>query len=196
MRALRHFQRFLTSCNTGVALIEFAISLPLLLILVIGLIEMTYFTLVNQKLDKLASSMADFATQGQTISVANINAFGLAVPQIMKPFSFNGTVVFSSVANFTTPTAPCLITNVSCISWQRAILGSDASRIGGTGGIATIPGGYTVLSAQNIIVAEIIHSYTPLLSISGNFISAFTAQTLYKTAISKPRQGTLTTLLP
>jgi Flp pilus assembly protein TadG len=196
MRLMRHLYHFLKSCNTGVALIEFAIALPVLLIMLVGMSELAYFTLVNQKLDKLASAMADFATQGTTISVGNINSFGQAVPHIMRPYTFSGTVVFSSVANFASPTPPCATANVSCITWQRAILGTSTSRIGTTPGQATLPGGYTVISGQNIIVSEVFYDYTPLLSTSSNFISAFTAQTLYKLAISKPRQGSLTTLLP
>lgn len=196
MRSARHFLRFLTDCNKGVALIEFAVALPVLLIMLVGMIELAYFTLVNQKLDKLASSMADFATQGSSISVSNINSFGQAVPHIMRPYGFSGTVVFSSVANFASPTAPCATANVSCITWQRAILGASSSRVGTIAGQATLPGGYTVLSGQNIIVSEVFYDYTPLLSTSSNFIAAFTAQTLYKAAISKPRQGSLTTLAP
>jgi hypothetical protein len=197
MRTIRQrLMHFLRASETGVALIEFAVTLPVLLVMLVGMIELTYVTLVNQKLDKVAGSMSDFATQGRTISVSDINAFALAVPQIMRPFTFSGTVVFSSVANFRNPSPPCLTTNVPCIAWQRAILGGDGSRIGGAGGIATLPDNYPVLTGQNVIVAEVFHNYTPLLGTSASFIAAFSAQQFYKVAISKPRQGTLTTLLP
>jgi len=189
-------RHFLHACESGVALIEFALVLPILILMLVGMLELTYYSLINQKLDKIANSMADFVTQGSTVSVTDLNTFGQAVPQIMRPYTFTGTIVFSSVANFAVPTAPCLITNTSCISWQRAILGGSSSQIGSVGGGATLPAGYTVSSGQNVIVAEAYLQYTPILSASSNFIAAFTPQTLYKIAIYKPRQGTLTVLAP
>lgn len=188
-------KRFLHTCESGVALVEFAFVLPLLILMLVGMLEITYYALVNQKLDKVANSMADFVTQGTTVSVGDLNTFGQAVPQIMRPFSFSGTVVFSSVANFTSRNGPCR-RNRSCVRWQQAILGTDASRIGNVGAIANLPSGYTVLSGQNVIVAEAYLQYSPLLTASSNFIPAFVPQTLYKIAVFKPRQGTLTTLNP
>lgn len=190
-------KRFLLhSCNSGVALIEFAFALPLLLIMLIGMMELSYYALVIQKLDKVANSMADFVTQGSTVGITDLNTFGQAVPQIMQPFAFNGTVIFSNVSNFSVPTAPCLTTGVSCVKWQYKVLGTDASQVGSVGGLATLPSGYTVLSNQSVIMAEAYLNYSPLLSTSGNFIPAFTAQKLYKVALYKPRQGTLTVLGP
>ncbi len=183
--------------NAGVAMIEFAIILPLLLIMLVGLVELTNFILLNQKLDKLASSMADFTTQGTTVSPATLNGFGLAVPQIMKPYTFNGTVIFSSVASVTVLTLPipvCPVINVPCISWQYKILGSDASHIGIAHGPATLPSNYPVQPNQNVIVAEAFLQYSPILSSSGNFLPFFKPQTLYKISVFKPRQGLLTVL--
>lgn len=184
--------------NEGVALVEFAVALPFLLILFLGMLELANYTLQHQKIDKVASSMADFVTQGTSVSQSDLRNFGIAVPQIMRPFSFDGTVVFSSVANNSrnpTPTNNCR-RNTTCINWQYRILGSDASQIGAPGNTPALPGNYTVPKDQNIIIAEAFLHYKPLLSISSNVVPAFTAQTIYKIAIFKPRQGTLTVLLP
>ncbi len=196
MRAPR-FITLLKSNTSGVALIEFAIVLPLLLIMLTGLIEITYYILVNQKLDKVANSMADFATQGNTIGVTDLNNFAVAVPKIMQPYNFTGTVVFTSVANYaSSPVAPCSATNTPCITWQHKVLGTDNSLIGSPGGQPTLPANYPVIAGQNIIVAEAYQHYQPLLASSVNILPAFTPQTLYKIAILKPRQGMLTTLGP
>jgi hypothetical protein len=37
-------------------------------------------------------------------------------------------------------------------------------------------------------------NYRPLVTATSNFIPAFRPQTLYKASVTKPRQGTLTTL--
>ena len=179
--------------NNGVALIEFSVVLPFLLIMFLGMIELGNYTLYQQKLDKIASSMADFVTQGNTITTTNLNDFGLAVPHIMKPFAFDGTVIFSSASRASTQTVNCRA-NQACINWQHKILGSDNSKIGTIGSTPALPGGYTIPADQNIIVAEAYIHYKPILATSSNFIAAFEPQTLYKIAITKPRQGSLTTL--
>ncbi len=59
-----------------------------------------------------------------------------------------------------------------------------------------MPGNYTVSPGQNVIVAEIFYHYTPLLDITGTLFWHMNPQTIYKTALFKPRQGPLTTLNP
>ena len=179
--------------NNGVALIEFAVVLPFLLTMLLGMIELANYTLYQQKIDKVASSMADFVSQGNTVTTTDLNGFGLAIPYIMKPFNFDGTVIFSSASSTVKKDGRCR-SRVACVNWQYKILGSDASRIGSTGSIPKLPGSYTIPSNQNIIIAEAFLHYRPILSTSSNFIAAFKPQTLYKVAITKPRQGTLTTL--
>lgn len=191
MRRLR-----ISDCASGVALIEFAMALPLLLLLLIGVLELSRFAILQQKLDKLANAMADYVTQGTTVSACDLNSFSEAAQDIMNPFAFDGTIVFSSVAFFNTPLPPCEGENVACITWQQTPVGSEVSEIGsGSGSNAHLPGGYAVASGQNVIVAETFLNYTPLLpDITGNFISALGPQILYKAAVYKPRQGTLTSL--
>ena len=181
--------------NDGVALVEFAVVLPFLLILFIGMLELANYTLQHQKIDKVANSMADFTSQSSTISTSDLDTFGLAVPQIMRPLSFNGTVIFTSISRNSTNSsinAACTA-SVACINWQYRILGTDTTHLG-TSGVPTLPNNYTVISGQNIIVAEAFLHYSPLLSMSGNIIPAFSPETIYKVAVFKPRQGSLLTL--
>jgi hypothetical protein len=188
-------RRLMHSCQSGVALIEFAVALPFLLIIFLGMIELANYTLHNQKVDKVANAMADFVTQGATVGVNDLNGFALAVPHIMRPYNFNGTVVFSSAASLNTARPPCPA-NTPCITWQYRVLGSDVSRIGAPGGAPSLPNGYVIANGQNVIVAEAFLHYTPVLAVSSNFVPAFTATTIYKIAVLKPRQGSLTVLGP
>ncbi len=179
--------------NSGVAMIEFAVALPFLLILFLGMLELANYTIQHQKIDKVANAMADFLSQGSTVTTTDLDDFGQAVPQIMRPYNFNGTVIFSSAANSVVAVAPCPANN-PCINWQYRILGTDASHIGSTGTIPVMPNNYPIISNQNVVIAEAFLHYSPILSISSNFVPAFTPQTIYKVAVFKPRQGSLTTL--
>lgn len=190
--------RRLRDNQQGVALIEFALVLPLLLIILLGMVETGWLTLHQQKLDKLASAMSDFVTQGKTVSQGELNTFGMAVPQIVRPFTFSGTVIFTSASRINRTTGPAACrSNNPCIDWQYRILGADGSRIGAVNAAPTLPGGYALQTGQGVIVAEVFLNYRPMLAVSGSFVPAFVPRSLYKAAVTKPR-GTsqLTTLNP
>lgn len=186
----------LITCQRANALIEFALVLPLLLAFLLGMIEMGRYTIIQQKLDKVTFAMADFVTQSTTVRESDLNGFVLAVPEIMKPFNFSGSVIFSSVTVPSAAIAGCPVINITCIAWQRRPLGGDTSRIGAQGGGATLPGGYAIIAGQDVIVAEVFYDYTPLIVSAGNFIPAFGPHQLYKAAVYKPRQGMLTQIAP
>lgn len=179
----------LLRCHTGVAVIEFAFLLPIFIVLLIGTVELARFALVNQKLDKTATTMADFLTQRSVARFSEMDGFANSAVQIVRPFTFdNGSVIFSAVTFRDTGTPPCAGINVSCISWQYRPTGTGNSRLGAIGGNAAFPGGYSVLPGQLAIVAEVTMDYSPMLSITGTIVPALSPQTIYKIAIFKPRQ--------
>jgi Flp pilus assembly protein TadG len=187
-------KRLLKDCSSGTAMIEFGLVLPLLMLMLLGTIEISRFAILNQKVDKVANSMADFVTQGTSVSGANLSSFATAATEIMKPYSYTGTIVFSSVSFINAPVGSCNTVGAVCITWQCKKLGGGASKIGGQGGNATLPGGYTVSSGQDVIVAEAVFDYTPFVSLTGTLIPALAPRPIYKAAIYKPRQGLLNSL--
>lgn len=175
----------LARCERGVTMVEFALVVPLLLAMFMGSVEVTRFILLNQKLSKTADTMADIATQGTTISRTEIDQMVAATQDLMVPYTFGVTdaVVFTSVQKTGT--------NPSTVAWQYPDPASKGktSRVGSTGGNATISSSIIMQDKDNVIVAEVFYSYTPLLP-----LSVVPAQLIYKSAIFKPRLGTLTTL--
>lgn len=180
--------------QNGAALLEFAIVLPVLLAILVGMIEFARYIVIHQKLDKTANAMADFVTQGTSVSCSQLNSFASAANQIMAPYDFSGQIIFSSVAFYNNPIPPCQGQQVACIAWQHGTAGEHASFIGVPGGNATMPGGYQVIQGQNVIVAEAFFDYAPLLTGTSFIVPTLAAHTLYKAAVYKPRQGTLTAL--
>jgi hypothetical protein len=184
----------LKQCNSGVSLIEFAIVLPVLLVMLLGMIEAARFNVFQQKLDKVANSMSDFVSRSATIKISDMEAFTQALDPIMTPYRFSGTVIFSSVAKNYDENGPCASKiKGSCVVWQYRPIGNDNSQVGDVGRPANIPK-YEVLAGQNIITTEVTYQYAPLTTVSGEILFAFKAQRIYKLSIYKPRQGDLTTL--
>lgn len=183
-------------CERANALVEFALLLPILLPLLLGIIEMARYTILQQKLDKTAFAMADYVTQAGAVHEGDFNGFVRAVPEIMFPYAFDGTVVFSSVEAPAADTANCPA-GAPCVAWQRTRLGGNASRIGTQGGLALLPGAYPLATGQDVVVAEVFYNYQPMLiDISQVYVPAFAPHQLYKVAVYKPRQGHLTAVLP
>lgn len=192
MKAMKRLKALINRCE-GVSAIEFAIVLPLLLILFFGGLEVARLALAHQKLDKTVNAMADFVTRGTSVSVADLEGFARAVEYIMRPFAFDGTVIFSSVTNFSVAIPPCT-GGVPCITWQNAQLGTDPSSLGLVGEVPTFPNGFELLPDQNVIVAELIYHHKPFLEVVSRIIPGLGPQDLYRIAVYKPRIGTLTEL--
>jgi hypothetical protein len=194
---MRRVSRVFMKCNRGAALIEFALVLPILVSLLVGTVEVSRFAIINLKLDKAANAMADFVAQGNVVRNRDLDTFANTIPQIMKPFAFSGTVIFSAVGSFTARTGACAPNSSNCISWQQKRLGTGSSALGGQGSSGVpLPSGYVIPRGQDLIAAEIRYSYSPLLPITSSIITNLSPRSIYKIALHRPRQGALTTLSP
>ncbi len=170
--------------RSGVAAIEFAMALPVLLLLFLGGFEVSHLLLLHQKSDRIAYTVADVVTQSTTVTNAQLNQILNASAQIMQPFTFgaNGVVIITSVYQSST--------NPPTVRWRYTGGGTlpRTSQIGSVNGTATLPSGLTLNDRDNIIISEVYYRYTPLFP---GII--FDARDIYKTVIFKPRLGALTT---
>jgi hypothetical protein len=169
----------------GVAATEFALSLPIWVVMLLGASDGTYCLLVNEKTDRIAYTVTDIVSQYQTISKANLNDIFTAASQIMQPFPFsgNGVVIVSSVYK---PSG-----KLPVIAWQYSGGGSatNSSQIGSAGGSPALPNGLTLNDNDNVIISEVYYKFTPMFVNDGMFSSG----TVYRVAVYKPRLSPLIT---
>lgn len=78
--------RSLASKEEGVAAVEFALLLPVLLILLIGMSETTEALNHDRKVSQVASTMADLVSQAQEISATEISDYFKGADSIMSPY--------------------------------------------------------------------------------------------------------------
>lgn len=187
MRArLRRF----TTGREGLAYLEFAVTAPFLIALLLGAIEVTRYILITQKVEKVAVTIADVVAQGSTVSGAQLNTILAAAGQVMLPYAFGaqGYVIITSVKQ----AGAYSVSNPPRVNWQYAGGGSwtQSSQVGSPGTSATLPGGMTLFDKDNVIVTEIFYHFRPLLSAGG----VIDATPLYKVGVFKPRLGDLSTL--
>lgn len=169
----------------GVAAVEFALTLPIWITLLLGAMDGSYCLIINERVDRIAYSVTDIVTQYKNITISNLNDITLAAGELMQPFSFgaNGVVIVTSIYKppGQNPT----------IRWQYTGGGSlvASSQIGTTGSSPVMPSGLVINDNDNVIVSEVFYKFDPL------FLSAelFSAGTIYRTAVYKPRLSPLIT---
>jgi len=185
MKKLLNMMRLLKRDEEGVAYLEFAVSLPFLMALFMGSVEVTRYILIAQKVEKSSVTISDVVAQSSTIGTAQLDLLISAVGEVMKPYSFgsNGYVIITSVTK-TGTSAPV-------VNWQYTGGGTwvKPSLIGTTGGVATLPNGLTLNDKDTVIVSEVYYNYTPM-----TVNQIISGRQLYKVAIFKPRLGDLKTL--
>src|SRR4051812_27276610 len=133
--------RIMLKSIEGIAAAEFALAAPLLMIMFLGGTEMSRFLIVNQKVEKAASTVSDVIAQSQTLTNADVTQIMMAAREVMDPFTFgaNGVVIVTSIYK-TGAAAPV-------IKWQVTGGGtmSASSAVGSTvGAAATLPTGFTM----------------------------------------------------
>ena len=150
----------------GAAAIEFAIILPIIVLVFFGLFELLNGLSCRQRVESLASTTSDLVAQSKQVSTADVNNIFAAANAIVYPFPSTARVVLTSLnwVNATTAT----------VGWSDA--SSGAPRTVGTS--VTIPAG-VIATNGTVIMSEVSYTYTSpthyvvpvTMSMSGIFYS-------------------------
>jgi Flp pilus assembly protein TadG len=184
MLKLRKTFRRLFCAEQGLAAVEFALALPLLIILTFGTVEVTLYILITQKLERVSLTLSDLVAQSNSITTAQLNQIIPSAGQVMLPqnFAADGYAIISSI----TKTG----TNPPVINWQYKSTGTaQTSHFGVAGGNATMPGNFTMMDKETVIVTEVFYNYKPIL-----LGIIYNSSLMYRYSIYKPRIGNLTVL--
>jgi len=143
----------------GVAAVEFALVLPVLIALYLGTVEATTIYAVDRKVTSVASTMADLVSrQKDEIALSTLNTYFTAAANIMQPFSSTELKQVVSLLQIDS-------SGNATVKWSRA---------NGTGATArTADSSYTLSATSEInilargasgylVVAEISYERAPL----------------------------------
>ncbi len=161
----------------GSVLIEFAFGAAVL-VLLLGTVELARYILLQQKLERVAMTVADLNARGEELTRAEVLAVFDAVPHLIAPFRMGeaGLVIVTSVGDTGTGRATVL--------WQERGGGTAQgdSRVGLVGDEATLPDGFVIRRDETAIVAEAFLRYDAL------FLDPLIASgTMYARAMQRPR---------
>lgn len=151
MSAHRVFARFRRDAS-GLAAVEFAIILPLMIVIFFGTIEVSTGVAVDRKVTMLTRTISDLISQTQTITdtdIANSFAMGAAM---MTPYS--STPIKAKISQiYIDPT-----THVAKVKWSKA--SNDTAHA--CNEVVSIPAGLAI-DGTYLIMSEVSYNYTPVV---------------------------------
>lgn len=184
MRRLVARGRRFAAAESGAIAAEFGLVISMLIVILMGCYESGRYILLNQKLDRASTSVADLISQASGLSMAMINDTYAAGVEQTRPFDLagEGRIIISSVYN---------AAGTAKVEWQcmgGGAFSSATSKIGSTGGNATMPTNFVVGLGENVVVAEVVYDYQPFL-----FEGIFEPAVFRHTTVTRPRGTLLTT---
>ena len=174
------------SDGRGVAAVEFALILPILVLLLIGCFEVPRFVTIYQRIARTSAGVADLVAQAdEPMTKDNMTDIFSAGLIMMQPYDAkkDGVIIVSSVNN---PAG-----NGVKVTWQErcgklaatSVVGNAGSTPLGSFPVAINPG-----SDEEVIAAEVYFSYKPVFS---NII--YKGSTLSLVSYTRPRNQNLMT---
>lgn len=175
-------ERTLKRRDDGNVVVEFALALPVLMLMLLASAELGRFVLLNQKIDRVAITMSDLVARAETITQADLDDIFAAAAHVAEPFDLDGRgrVVISSVINADGEGAT--------IAWQRAGGGAfiRSSEVGAEGEAADLPENFIVREGETAIISEVFFDFEPFLS-----ATIVPPRVVYRRAHHRPRLGSL-----
>ena len=170
------------SCTSGLALLEFALILPVLLLMGVGAYEVNRFVNVNQRLESIAYQLADLITNNRSLSTAQLDALLSAKDQMMRPYDPTGLGVIATNIRQPEGGGPTTLGQRS----SPAALGGSLVSSGAPGSPANID--YDMEDLDQFVAIEVFYTYRTLLGIRLTDPFLGTEQ-LYKRVFARLRFG-------
>ncbi len=157
----------------GLAATEFAVIVPIMLVMFFGTVEFSSGVAVSRKVTLVARTLSDLTSQSTSVADADMTNFFAASNAILTPYS--ATPVRSTISElYIDPT-----TFVARVQWSK---GSAPRAVSST---VTVPSALAV-GGTYLIYSEVSYLYTPAVG----YVMAKTGVTLVDTAFTRPRQST------
>lgn len=168
MRQLRFLFTRSARDERGVAIVEFGLTLPVLMILILMGMELTNYVIANHRVRQIAALTADNASRVRTqMSEAYVNQLFVGARKSGDALDFekNGRIILSSVQNNAAGTG-------QWIRWQRCFGQLPVSSKFGAedkgrsdGSLPTVDG-LTAQAGSAVMMAEVTYDYQPLFPTS------------------------------
>jgi Flp pilus assembly protein TadG len=182
LRMRRSAAALVADCR-GIAAIEFAVIVPIMLVMFFGTVEFSSGVAVSRKVTLIARTLSDLTSQSVSVADSDLTNFFTASGAILTPYSATPTT--SKLSELYVDLA---VPHNARVQWSRSATIDSAGVVtlaaGYTAGhIVTIPAAFAVPGSY-LIYSEVNYIYTPTIGyVMKN------AVTLSDTAFTRPRQS-------
>lgn len=136
----------------GIAAVEFALIVPILLLSYLGATDVTQGLAIDRKLGQVASTVSDLVAQEGSITRDEVHAFFQSGIAIMRPFDFENTKLRLTIVEVNGSSTE--VTGATARNWEI-----DASN----GETYELPSDLLTLSDERyVVVAEVSYDYSPM----------------------------------
>jgi Flp pilus assembly protein TadG len=169
----RRCARDLIEDRRGLAATEFAVIVPIMLVMFFGVVELSSGVAVDRKVTLMARTLSDLTSQSLSVANSDMTNFFAASGAIMTPYSSTPTKGTISEL-YVDPN-----TLVARVQWSN---GSSPRAVSST---VVIPSALAVAGTY-LIYSEVSYRYTPAVG----YVMAKTGINLSDTSFTRPRQST------
>ncbi|MBX9620718.1 MAG: pilus assembly protein [Alphaproteobacteria bacterium] len=167
----------------GTVAIELAIILPVLLLLFVGMFDISNFIFCRNKMNRTAQELSNVITR-DNLTKPQLDSILQGANLIAEPFNFqtSGKVIVTSISKQDSSKPPAIM-------WQ------DSYPSGATGSKVTnmsaLPGNIVLGTGETIIVTEVFYTYQPTFP---GYVLKSGQTDIYALAVKVPRKGSMITL--
>ena len=139
----------------GVAAIEFAMVVPLMIMMFVGTVEFSQVITVDRRVSQVASATADLVARTKSLSATEMTGVLQVVGELIKPY--DATLLKLTVMNVKASPTDATDTKVC---WHRTHNGGVSTPANNSA--YTLPTG-VVEQGDSVIVTEVEYNYSPLI---------------------------------
>ena len=168
--------RDLIADRRGLAAIEFAMIVPIMLVMFFGTVELSSGVAVDRKVTLVARTLSDLTSQSSSVADADLNNFFTIKNAMLTPYP-PGPVQATITELYVDP-----ITLKARVQWSKAYQGGTARAVSS---VVTIPAALKV-GGTYLIFSEVSYQYVPTIG----YVMAKTGVNLSDVSYTRPRQST------
>lgn len=156
---------------SGVAAVEFALVLPVMLTLFWGLSEVTLAVNIDRKLTLTSRSIADLSSRVSLLSTSDLATIFSASSAVMRPYDSSSTqMVVTSVLVTVSGSTYTGTVDWSCGKNLATKLGTQTQadfdainlKVRASGTTYAVPAGFQATTTKSFILVETLQPYTPV----------------------------------
>ncbi|MEM6602948.1 MAG: TadE/TadG family type IV pilus assembly protein [Pseudomonadota bacterium] len=182
---MRYLQKFLKE-KSGVSALEFALVLPVLLLCLLGIIDVSRYMHFNQKMDNTINTLSLMVNKNTRITEQEIKTYHDLIPSLMTPYDIkNLSFILTGVEQMRGKEQPEVIWQIHYGTKSRK---SKVARKGEGAVVKKLP--ITLAEDEQLTILEVYNDFELTFDVTSmKEMLSVNTNGIYRKMISRPRYG-------